>query len=159
MTQPKESENTPNYLYLILLGGFILAVWLGSTMFSLPSTEPVGGYGSDCDLTRQSCTVQMDQVTLTLEIQPHPISTLTPLNYRVIIEGVDVSEVIVSLQGVEMFMGINQTALTAIEGQPGLFEGTGELAICTTGEMLWRLTVAAETTAGPLNTWFEFRAK
>lgn len=150
-------KSTPNYLYLILLAGFILAVWLGSSFFSLPSKE--AGVASQCDLHQQRCTVQIGEATLSLEIQPRPIQSMTPFNYYVQIDGVEASNVLINLQGSEMFMGINQTALTAVKGQPGTFTGSGQLAVCTTGEMLWRLTVAAETTAGPLNTWFEFRAK
>lgn len=158
MAQPKANNSSANALYLILLGGFILAVWVGSSMFSLPTHEATG-VKSHCDINRQACTVNMGQARLTLDIQPRPIRSMTPLNYQVTIEGGDASEVMVNLQGSEMFMGINQTALTAVEGKPGVFQGVGQLAVCTTGEMLWHLTVSADSAAGPLSTWFEFRAK
>ncbi|WP_417221842.1 hypothetical protein [Amphritea sp.] len=158
MAQPKANKSSANYLYLILLGGFILAVWLGSSIFSLPTNEAVG-VESRCDINHQACTVNIGEARLTLDIQPRPIRSMTPFDYQVTIEGADVSEVMVNLQGSEMFMGINQTALTAVEGKPGVFHGVGQLAVCTTGEMLWHLTVSADTAAGPLSTWFEFRAK
>lgn len=158
MAQPDVPKNRSQYLYLILLGGFILAVWLGSSMFSLPSAE-APGVASQCDLNKQSCTVDMGKVSLTLDIQPRPIRSMTPLNYRVSIDGTRSNKVMVKLQGSEMYMGINQTELTPVDDKPGDFSGKGELAVCTTGEMLWRLTVSAETATGPLTTWFEFRAK
>ncbi|UTW04469.1 hypothetical protein KDX31_05545 [Amphritea atlantica] len=158
MPQPEAQQSRSQYLYLILLGGFILAVWLGSSLFSLPSVE-APGIASNCDLNSQSCTVDMGEVSLTLDIQPRPVRSMAPLNYRVSIDGASASNVVINLQGSEMYMGINQTQLTAVESQPGFFSGKGELAVCTTGEMLWRLTVSAETAAGPLTTWFEFRAK
>ncbi|MDO6564953.1 hypothetical protein Q4488_16350 [Amphritea sp. 1_MG-2023] len=158
MAQPNEPKSTSSYLYLILLIVFILAVWLSSHLFSLPSQDSLGG-GSDCDLNTQRCTVTMGDATLSLMIQPQPIASLIPLDYQLQIDGVDVSKVMINLQGSEMFMGINQTVLTPVEGQPGVFRGKGEIAACTTGEMLWRLIVSAETAAGPLTTWFEFRAK
>ncbi|WP_299198135.1 hypothetical protein [uncultured Amphritea sp.] len=158
MVQPTVKKNRSQYLYLILLAGFILAVWLGSSMFSLPSSE-APGVASTCDLNKQSCTVDMGEVSITLDIQPRPVRSLIPLNYRVSIDGARASKVMINLQGSEMYMGINQTELTPVENIPGDFSGKGELAVCTTGEMLWRLTVSAETAAGPLTTWFEFRAK
>ena len=158
MPQPETQKSRSQYLYLILLGGFILAVWLGASMFSLPSAE-APGIASNCDLNDKSCTVHMGEVSLTLDIQPRPVRSMAPLNYRVSIVGARASNVLISLQGSEMYMGINQTPLTAVESKPGVFSGQGELAVCTTGEMLWRLTVSAETAAGPLNTWFEFRVK
>ncbi|RTE66266.1 hypothetical protein EH243_06630 [Amphritea opalescens] len=151
-------KSTPNYLYLILLVGFIVAVWLGTSIFSLPAKDK-DAVASQCDLNLQRCTVQIGEATLSLDIMPRPIKSMTPLSYQVHIYGVETSSVLINLQGSEMFMGINQTALTAVEGQPGSFTGAGQLAVCTTGEMLWRLTVSADTTAGPLNTLFEFRAK
>ncbi|MBN0989533.1 hypothetical protein [Amphritea pacifica] len=158
MAQPVAKNSKPQYLYLALLGGFILAIWLGSTLFGLPSVQ-APGIASDCDLNQQSCTVDMGEVSLTVDIQPRPVRSMTPLNYRVSIDGTSASKVIINLQGSEMYMGINQTQLTPVESSPGNFSGQGELAVCTTGEMLWRLTVSAETAAGPINTWFEFRAK
>ena len=158
MAQPDAKKSTTQYLYLLLLGGFILAIWLGTSMFSLPDNDNPG-YASDCDLRQQSCTVDIGEASITLDIQPRDIRSLTPLNYQVSIEGAEPSQVVISLQGSEMYMGINQTELSPVEGEPGVFEGQGELAICTTGEMKWRLTVSAKTEAGQLNTWFEFRAK
>lgn len=158
MAQPEAKKSTSQYLYLLLLGGFILAIWLGASMFSLPNKESPG-YASDCDLRQQSCKVDIGEASLTLDIQPREIRSLTPLNYQVSIEGTNVSQVMISLQGSEMYMGINQTELSPVAGKPGVFKGQGELAVCTTGEMKWRLTVSAKTEAGQLNTWFEFRAK
>ncbi len=158
MDQSNVPKNRSQYLYLILLGAFIMAVWLGSSMFSLPNAE-APGFASDCDLNKQSCSVNMGEVSMTLDIQPRPVRSLVPLNYQLRINGTTASKVMINLQGSEMFMGINQTELTPVENKPGDFIGKGELAVCTTGEMLWRLTVSAETAAGPLTTWFEFRAK
>ncbi|WP_428035529.1 hypothetical protein [Amphritea sp.] len=158
MLQSEVNNNRSQYLYLILLGGFILAVWLGSSLFSLPSSE-TPGIANTCDLNKQSCSVDIGEVHLNLDIQPRPVRSMTPLNYRVSIDGTMASKVMINLQGSEMYMGINQTELTPLKDKPGVFYGKGELAVCTTGEMIWRLTVSAETAAGPLTTWFEFRAK
>lgn len=158
MAQPETKKNTSQYLYLLLLGGFILAIWLGTSMLSLPDKDS-SGVASNCDLTQDSCTVNIGKTSLTLDIQPREIRSLEPLSYRVSIEGTNASQVMIDLQGSEMYMGINQTELSPVTGKSGVFEGKGELAVCTTGEMKWRLTVSALTEAGHLNTWFEFRAK
>ncbi|BBB25734.1 hypothetical protein [Amphritea japonica] len=159
MTQAEtKKKSTTQYLYLLLLGGFILAIWLGTSLFALPKTDQPG-VTSNCDLRQQSCTVSHGEVTITLDIQPRDIRSLTPLSYLVNIEGTNASQVMIDLQGSEMFMGINQTALSPVAEKPGMFTGQGELAVCTTGEMGWRLTVSAETAAGRLDTRFNFRAK
>ena len=158
MTQAETKKSTTQYLYLLLLGGFILAIWLGTSMFSLPKTDQPG-VSSQCDLRQQSCTVSHGDARVTLDIQPRDIRSLTPLNYRVSIEGADAKQVIIDLQGTEMYMGINQTALSPVADKPGVFTGQGELGVCTTGEMGWRLTVSAETDAGRLDTRFNFRAR
>jgi hypothetical protein len=45
--------------------------------------------------------------------------------------------------------------------EPEVFTGSGELGVCTTGEMTWRanVTVITSTSARTVQTWFDFRAR
>ncbi|GGK86013.1 hypothetical protein [Amphritea balenae] len=160
MPQTEQSSNKKQYLIIAILGVFILAIWLGSSALSLPENKSTGvSVKSDCDLKKESCKVEINDLSMTVDVLPRNINSMTPMSYTVKIEGVESESVMIDLQGTEMFMGLNQTQLTAVPGQPGLFKGTGELGACTTGEMGWRATIVAVTEDGPVKTWFDFRAK
>ena len=96
--------------------------------------------------------------SLEFELAPRQARSLEPLEFRVRTEGMDTTTVNIQLEGRDMYMGINQLQLQPVPGEPGLWRGIGELAVCTTGEMIWQARVQAAGSSN-LNALFEFRAR
>lgn len=160
MTDAVNRSSNPLIL-IAALALFLIGGWFASSYFSRPAAlaeaplmSPAG-----CDITRQSCTVKQGDIAITLDIDAEQVRSMMPLNYRVKVEGADVQAVMLDMQGVDMFMGLNQTQLKPSTELPGWYTGSGELGVCTTGEMTWRATVTVNTSAGPVQTGFEFRAQ
>lgn len=161
MSQPARANNKQQYLIISLLVIFILTIWLATRFFnqSTPTIQQGLVKAANCDLRTQSCAVNFGEINLTLDVNPKMIRSLTPLTYKVTISGAETETVMIDLQGVDMFMGLNQAQLSPVAGKKGSFTGTGELGVCTTGEMMWRATLIAETSKGQLKTWFDFPAR
>ncbi len=160
MTDEVNRSSNPIIL-IIALTVFLAAGWFASRYFSQPEPTVATPLSSPagCDISQQSCSVSQGDMTITVDITPRTIRSMVPLEYRVRVSGVEVESAMLEMQGVDMFMGLNQTPLQASTSEPGLFTGTGELGVCTTGEMTWRATVTVNTASGPVQTWFDFRAK
>lgn len=134
----------------------ILSIWLMPRLLSRPTpidlTQAPG-----CDLARGSCVAGNDHMAVSLELSPHDVRSLEPLNFSVKLEGTEASAMKIRLEGRDMYMGLNEIGLQPATS--GLWQGRGELAVCTTGRMVWRATVLAMTPTGPLSARFEFSAK
>lgn len=160
MTDDVKRSTNP-ILLIAALAIFLAAGWFASSYFSRPAASTAAPLSSPagCDISRQSCTVRQGELSITLDILPRKIRSMVPLEYRVQVTGAEVQEVMLDMQGVDMFMGLNQTLLKASPDQPGLYTGSGELGVCTTGEMTWRATVSVATADGLVQTGFDFRAR
>ena len=161
MSEPAQPSNHKQYLIIVVLAIFILATWLATKFInqSTPQNQPGISQAGNCDIQNQSCKVNFGDTKLTLDVQPKQFSSMTPLSYKVTVAGANAESVTLDLQGVEMFMGLNQTQLEQVTGTKDQFSGSGELGACVTGEMMWRATVITETDKGQLKTWFDFPAR
>ncbi|MBY4677676.1 hypothetical protein [Marinobacterium arenosum] len=113
----------------------------------------------DCDLSRQSCSAEADGRRISLSIDSSPVHAAVPLQFSARLDNVPAEQVMLDLQGRDMYMGINQVHLKPVAGQPGLWQGSAELAVCTTGEMVWQATLVAAGNGGQVSSQFEFKAK
>lgn len=160
MTEDVNRSSNP-VLLIAALVLFLVAGWFAASFLSRPEPSVAAPLSSPagCDISQQSCSVTRGEITITVDIQPRQIRSMVPLEYRVKVAGIEADKVMLEMQGVDMFMGLNQTLLQASDADPGLFTGRGELGVCTTGEMTWRASVTVSTSEGPLQTWFDFRAR
>ncbi|SFG95090.1 hypothetical protein [Neptunomonas qingdaonensis] len=113
-----------------------------------------------CDLNNGPCTASQGNKSISVAITPEKISSLVPLVFSVTLTNINAQSVILDLQGKDMFMGINQIKLSpASDGNT--WEGTAELAVCTTNTMFWRASILAypDETSNPEKATFEFEAK
>lgn len=149
---------------LSLLSVIIAAAALLALVFWLPGylQPPTGNVTlagePGCSINQGACRATGEQRALTLEIAPAPVRSATPLQISVRLDGFEADAVQLSLEGKDMYMGINQVALRK-DSTTGLWLGVGELAVCTTGEMAWRARVAAQQGQQTFEAAFDFNAR
>jgi len=139
-------------IILLLLSQFArIEAWI------TPKTDFITFPG--CLLQAETCHATLDDKTLSLSVEPKKIATLVPLTFNVKINNISASKVVLDLNGKEMFMGINRTILHQVSDSN--WEGITELAVCTTGEMIWEASVKIynQSDSTPLTATFEFSAK
>ena len=112
-----------------------------------------------CDLHTGACIASRGNQQLQLRITPGPLESLKPLDVEVRLQHLDARQVMLDLQGVDMYMGLNQIHLTQDETRPDIWRGTTELAVCTTGEMTWQASVYVDTPEHLYSTAFNFDAR
>ncbi|WP_432695820.1 hypothetical protein ACQUQP_14930 [Marinobacterium sp. YM272] len=110
-----------------------------------------------CDIAEQRCVIQDRGIKLAFALSPTPLHSATPLTAMLEIEGIPVRRVILSLEGRDMYMGINETELRP--SGSNLWQGKTELAVCTTGQMVWRAALLIEADDAIYKTWFDFEAR
>ena len=130
-------------LLLILAAAALTSQWL---------TASRGATVHDCDLQSGPCEMGNFQVSL----GPAPIASLKPLTLN--LEGTDTAweQVTADLQGADMYMGQNRITLNKTASG---WQGTTELAVCTTGTMRWRLTLTLSQGERHQQHLFEFDAR
>jgi hypothetical protein len=115
--------------------------------------EPVAG----CDLNKQVCHADIPGGgRIELNIAPHPIPVVMPLQVSVSLTGVEASKVEIDFAGVTMNMGYNRKTLAA--RSDGNFSGDAMLPVCITGSMLWNVTLLVETMHQRIAVPFQFAA-
>lgn len=135
------------------------AIWLpglvqqGQLQGDIQLPEP------DCEITAPGCKTQQDQLSVAMQLDSGRVRAATPLTFTVELENIPAQSVMVDLQGKDMYMGINQIQLSPVEGNPGTWQGSTELAVCVTGEMTWQARVLAATDDARISTQFRFQAK
>jgi len=144
---------------LVLLLALLATVWLLPRWLAPPRVAELAP-PAGCDLSAAPCRIEDGRRSVELELAPRQVRALEPLEFRVRTQGMDTTAVSIQLEGKEMYMGINQLQLQPVAGEPGLWRGVGELAVCTTGEMIWQARIRVATGHdGDLNALFEFSAR
>ena len=107
-----------------------------------------------CDLQQGTC----EAGDILVSITPRPIQSLQPFILEVRTDDSSVDRITADLQGAEMYMGQNRFSLAPVAGE-NRWQGSSELAVCTTGTMRWRLTLTLLRDDRAIQHQFEFDAK
>lgn len=145
---------------IILLAGVLLFLLKLPDILAKPQPPMLYALAENCDLNTAPCTATKGKKSISVAITPEKISSLVPLVFSVTLTNINAQSVVLDLQGKDMFMGINQIKLSpASDGNT--WEGTAELAVCTTNTMFWRASILAypDETSNPEKATFEFEAK
>ena len=112
-----------------------------------------------CDLANTSCKAQWGSQTIELAIEAEQIRSLAPLTFKLNASDLKASQITLSLEGKEMFMGINQQPMHQVADDQ--WEVLAELAVCTTGKMVWiaNVQIYSEGQSKPISLPFEFTAQ
>ena len=100
---------------------------------------------ANCEIDSGKCEFSLDQQDYQISFGPMPAKALQPMKLELTTSNRNVAKVWVDLQGVDMYMGVNQFELTDIGNS---WQGTTELAVCTTGKMHWLARVIIEQNPG-----------
>jgi hypothetical protein len=103
------------------------------------------GTTASCEIDSGKCQFSLDQHNYQISFGPMPARALQPMRLELATSNRNIAKIWVDLQGVDMYMGVNQFELTDIENG---WQGTTELAVCTTGKMRWLARVIVEQTRG-----------
>lgn len=138
-----------------LLGTTVLILGLVIGLPRLVENNSGTSYSS-CDLNQGPCELEIDGQPARLSLAPIPVRSATPLTFTLELGGQQPERVWLDLQGAEMYMGINQSEF---QKRDGLWIANTELAVCTTGTMLWRARITLEERATPLRVELTFEAR
>lgn len=156
------SRNIIPLLGSLVLVAALVVLWQFAERFELLGSSDMQLSSPACDVRQGACTahgkVNGEDVSIRLEALTDNIASLQTTDWQIQVTGITADNLVLDLQGVEMFMGPNQNTFSPVISQPGLFDGQATLGVCTTGEMLWRATVLVDTPQGKLTTWFDFEA-
>ena len=100
---------------------------------------------ASCEIDSGKCQFSHDQHDYQISFGPMPARALQPMELELTTSNRNIAKVWVDLQGVDMYMGVNQFELTDIGDS---WKGTTELAVCTTGKMRWLARVIIEQNPG-----------
>jgi hypothetical protein len=100
---------------------------------------------ASCEIDSGKCEFTLDQQDYQISFGPMPAKSLQPMRLELATSNRNITKVWVDLQGVDMYMGVNQFELTDIGNS---WQGTTELAVCTTGKMRWLARVIIEQNPG-----------
>jgi hypothetical protein len=161
-TQNKSPKSKMNKQWILIgltaLG--LIALLLGRDVLQeMQQADSVRIPPLPCDLHTGACIASRGNQQLQLRITPGPLESLKPLEVEVRLQHLDARQVMFDLQGVEMYMGLNQIHLVQDEERPDIWRGNTELAVCTTGEMTWRASVYVDTPDNLYSTTFDFDAR
>ena len=98
-----------------------------------------------CAIDSGKCQFSHDQQDYQISFGPMPAKALQPMRLELATSNRNITKVWVDLQGVDMYMGVNQFEL-ADTGNG--WQGTTELAVCTTGKMRWLARLIIEQSQG-----------
>lgn len=147
------------FLLVIVLGGLMFGVpYYQNSQQQLRASDAVFLNPLPCDLSSGDCVALRGDISMRLSITPQPLVSLQPLMARLTLEGIVADEVLLELEGVDMYMGLNQTRLDPIPSSRH-WQGETELAVCTTGTMRWRARVTFLANEQIYSSHFEFDAQ
>lgn len=156
---PKPKVNT-QWLLIGLTALGLLALLLGRDFIEeTQQADSIKIPPLPCDLHTGACLASRGNQQLQLRVIPGPLESLKPLEVEVRLQQLDAQQVMLDLQGVDMYMGLNQIHLVQDEERDDIWRGTTELAVCTTGEMTWRASVFIDTPEHLYSTAFDFDAR
>lgn len=137
----------------------IAVVWLPEQLKLQTTENPLFLTDSNCSIKTSACRATLDTRSISVDVSPREIRSTVPMTFSVTLTGINADVVNLSLEGREMYMGLNQITLSPVANQPGVWRGVTELAVCTTGEMTWRARIIAQQDQQQLEAHFDFKAK
>jgi len=94
----------------------------------------------NCEIQKHSCTRQLGERTVELDITPRPVEAMKELTFRVTISGSTPAEPpFIDLGMPAMEMGPNRVQMEKVAD--GVYEGTGIIVKCPSGKTIWEATV------------------
>jgi len=158
----KQAKSTsPRQLMLTAAGiaALAAAIWLPGLVQQNALQGDIELPSPGCEITRPDCATANGNISMAMQLDTERVRAATPLTFELALGNIPAQSVMIDLKGRDMYMGINQVQMSPVEGKPGYWHGTTELAVCVTGEMVWQANVKAMTDNASVSTTFEFKAR
>ncbi|MGB0664056.1 MAG: hypothetical protein ACPGMR_09745 [Pontibacterium sp.] len=116
-----------------------------------------------CDLATTTCVADDPKhhpnIAVDMNIEAPMLVSMAPLTFFVTLKGVDADRVTLSLDGKDMFMGVNSMEMTPVEGKENLWRAKTDLGVCVERTMTWfaKVTTYSDETETLVAT-FSFEA-
>jgi hypothetical protein len=124
-----KKEHSMKSLFLLLI---FTAIWFPAFAESNNTIN--------CDIQNQSCTQQLEDISITLDIEPKPVKAMQELTFYVTLTGSQSSAPShIELGMPNMKMGPNQVILESVGEHT--YQGTGFIVRCKSGKRTWYATV------------------
>jgi len=96
-----------------------------------------------CDIQHGPCIRETNEMTITFDILPKPVKTMSELRFIVTVKKKDRpvtdTSVTLDLSMPGMYMGKNRPVLKHVS--QGTYQGTGIITRCTTGKKTWQAKI------------------
>ena len=119
--------------------------FLFAVVFLIPFSTPRAGeqpasFDEQCNIHQGSCSKEIGDCTITLNIAPKPVKAMEELTFTVTLRGNCSSGVpVIDLSMPGMVMGENKVLLKKVSD--GVFQGTGVIVRCPSGRKTWQATI------------------
>ncbi len=112
-------------------------------------TATLIGKGSECNIHQGPCTITSGNRTVTLNIEPKPVSAMKELTFSMTVSPCDKlpDTLLLDLSMPGMMMGKNQVTLVKKSGCR--YEGKGIIVRCMSGRTLWQVTILSDELKNP----------
>ena len=126
------------FLTILFVGMFLLSM----VFYGVPAqgAEKAPSTQVNCDIQNTSCTQDLSDTQVVLDITPKPVKAMTDLTFRITLRGKQPAappHIDLSMPG--MKMGPNRVKLKPLGN--GVHEGTGIIVRCPSGKRIWKATV------------------
>ena len=113
----------------------------------------LGASTVDNRIHKKACTITAGSHTVTLNIEPKPVSAMKELTFMVTVAPCDKlpATLLLNLSMPGMEMGKNQ--VTLVKKSACLYEGKGIMVRCMSGRTLWRVTILSDELKNPAFTF------
>jgi hypothetical protein len=107
----------------------------------------------ECNIHQGPCTVMAGNRSVTLNIEPKPVSAMKELTFSVTVSPCNKlpDTLLLDLSMPGMQMGNNQ--VTLVKKNACLYEGKGIIVRCMSGRTLWQVTVLSDELKNPAFTF------
>ncbi len=126
-------------LFMMLFVGMFL---LSMVIYGVPvqAAEKDHSARVNCDIQHTSCTQELSDTQVVLDITPKPVKAMADLTFRITLTGKQPAAApYIDLGMPGMKMGPNRVTLKSMGN--GVHEGTGIIVRCPSGKKVWKATV------------------
>jgi len=121
---------------------FLGMVLISMAIYGVPAqgAEKDPSVRVNCDIQHTSCTQELSDTQVVLDITPKPVKAMADLTFRITLTGKQPEAApYIDLGMPGMKMGPNRVPLKALGN--GVHEGTGIIVRCPSGKRIWKATV------------------
>ncbi|WP_298609841.1 hypothetical protein [uncultured Thiothrix sp.] len=125
-------------IFILGVGGYLaLQAW---PPFQSNSPKRITLISSkNCWLNESICTAEHESVQLSLELAPHPVPLMKPVQVTMQLKAVNnLESASLKIEGENMYMGFQNVLLT--KQNDSEWQGNFSLPVCSEAEMHWRVT-------------------